>query len=85
MFEPAAGGLEQRGREFVFAVVGEAFYRLRELLFRDTQVVDQKFRAVGAGEMLARNLVVYGLGGLAAPFVGIKAIDLVLTALHIGS
>jgi len=44
-----------------------------------------KFRAVGAGEMLARNLVVYGLGGLAAPFVGIKAIDLVLTALHIGS
>jgi len=44
-----------------------------------------KFRAVGAGEMLARNLVIYGLGGLIAPFAGIKAIDMVLTVLHIGS
>jgi len=43
-----------------------------------------KFRAVSAGDMLARNLLIYGAGGLAAPFAGIKAIDLVLTALHIG-
>jgi len=39
---------------------------------------------IGAAALLRRNLLIYGVGGLAAPFVGIKAIDLVLTALHIG-
>ena len=39
-----------------------------------------KYRAVGAAALLRRNLVVYGLGGLVVPFVGIKAIDLVLAA-----
>ena len=33
--------------------------------------------------MLRRNLLVYGVGGLVAPFVGIKAIDVVLTALGV--
>jgi len=42
-----------------------------------------KFRAVGAAALLRRNLLIYGLGGIAAPFAGIKAIDMVLTALHI--
>ena len=42
-----------------------------------------KFRAGGAAEILRRNLLVYGLGGLIAPFVGIKLIDLVVTALGI--
>ena len=37
-----------------------------------------KYRAIGAGELLSRNVLVYGLGGLVAPFVGIKAIDLLL-------
>ncbi|WP_248305360.1 potassium-transporting ATPase subunit KdpB [Devosia sp. 1566] len=40
-----------------------------------------KYRAVGAGALLSRNLLIYGLGGLVAPFIGIKLIDLVLTAL----
>ncbi|WGM32594.1 potassium-transporting ATPase subunit KdpB [Brevundimonas sp. NIBR11] len=40
-----------------------------------------KYRAVGAGKLLGRNLLIYGLGGLVAPFVGIKAIDLILTGL----
>lgn len=40
-----------------------------------------KYRALGAAQLLQRNLLVYGLGGLIAPFVGIKLIDLVLTAL----
>jgi K+-transporting ATPase ATPase B chain len=35
-----------------------------------------KYRAIGAGPLLARNLAVYGLGGLVAPFIGIKLIDL---------
>jgi K+-transporting ATPase ATPase B chain len=42
-----------------------------------------KFRAVGAAALLRRNLLIYGLGGIIAPFIGIKAIDVVLTALHI--
>jgi K+-transporting ATPase ATPase B chain len=42
-----------------------------------------KYRAVGAAQVLARNLLVYGAGGLIAPFVGIKIIDLTLIALHL--
>jgi K+-transporting ATPase ATPase B chain len=41
------------------------------------------YRPIGAGPLLRRNLLVYGLGGLIVPFVGIKAIDLVVTALHL--
>jgi K+-transporting ATPase ATPase B chain len=37
-----------------------------------------KYKAVGATALLRRNLLVYGLGGLIAPFVGIKAIDLLV-------
>jgi K+-transporting ATPase ATPase B chain len=40
-----------------------------------------KYRAVGAGKLLGLNLLIYGLGGLVAPFVGIKAIDLIITGL----
>ncbi|MEG2817825.1 MAG: potassium-transporting ATPase subunit KdpB [Comamonas sp.] len=39
------------------------------------------YRAVGAAVLLRRNLLIYGLGGLIVPFVGIKLIDLLLTAL----
>ena len=42
-----------------------------------------KYRAVGAGALLGRNLLIYGLGGVVAPFVGIKAIDLVVSILHL--
>jgi K+-transporting ATPase ATPase B chain len=41
------------------------------------------FRPIGAGPLLRRNLLVYGLGGIVIPFIGIKAIDLVVTALHL--
>ncbi|WP_269714184.1 potassium-transporting ATPase subunit KdpB [Caulobacter sp. NIBR2454] len=40
-----------------------------------------KYRAVGAGKLLSRNLLIYGLGGLVAPFVGIKLIDVVISML----
>ncbi len=36
-----------------------------------------------AGALLRRNLMIYGLGGIIIPFVGIKAIDLVVAALHL--
>jgi K+-transporting ATPase ATPase B chain len=42
-----------------------------------------KFRAESASMMLRRNLLLYGLGGLIAPFVGIKLIDLVISALGV--
>ena len=42
-----------------------------------------KYRAVGAAALLGRNLLVYGLGGILLPFVGIKAIDLAVSALHL--
>ena len=42
-----------------------------------------KYRAVGAAALLRRNLLIYGLGGLVVPFIGIKAIDLFLVALNL--
>jgi len=39
------------------------------------------YKPMGAGPLLARNLAVYGLGGLVAPFIGIKIIDLAVTGL----
>lgn len=39
-----------------------------------------KYREVSAGKLLSRNLLIYGLGGLAAPFIFVKLIDMLLTA-----
>ncbi len=41
------------------------------------------FRPAPASELLQRNLLIYGVGGIIAPFIGIKAIDLIVTALHL--
>ena len=41
------------------------------------------YKAIGAGPLLRRNLLIYGLGGLVVPFAGIKLIDLVVTALNL--
>ncbi len=40
-----------------------------------------KYRALSASALLQRNLLIYGLGGLIVPFIGIKIIDLIITAL----
>ena len=42
-----------------------------------------KYRPVGAAALLSRNLLVYGLGGLVAPFIGIKLVDVAVTALGV--
>jgi potassium-transporting ATPase ATP-binding subunit len=42
-----------------------------------------RYRPIGAASLLRRNLLIYGVGGIIIPFVGIKAIDLVVTALHL--
>ncbi len=41
------------------------------------------YRPIGAGPLLRRNLLIYGIGGVVIPFIGIKAIDLVVTTLHL--
>jgi len=41
-----------------------------------------RYRPVGADALLRRNLLIYGLGGLIVPFIGIKLIDLLLAAAH---
>jgi K+-transporting ATPase ATPase B chain len=41
------------------------------------------YRPIGAGPLLRRNLLIYGLGGVIIPFIGIKAIDLAVNALHL--
>jgi K+-transporting ATPase ATPase B chain len=42
-----------------------------------------RYRPLGAATVLARHLLIYGVGGLVAPFVGIKLIDMLLVALHL--
>lgn len=41
------------------------------------------YKPIGAGALLSRNLLIYGLGGVIIPFIGIKAIDVVVTTLHL--
>ena len=42
-----------------------------------------RYRPVGAAALLRRNLLIYGVGGVVAPFVGIKIVDLALTGLGV--
>ena len=42
-----------------------------------------QYRPVGASAILTRNLLIYGVGGVVIPFIGIKAIDLVVSVLHL--
>jgi K+-transporting ATPase ATPase B chain len=41
------------------------------------------YRAAPAAELLRRNLLIYGVGGIFAPFIGIKVIDVIITAIHL--
>jgi K+-transporting ATPase ATPase B chain len=42
-----------------------------------------KYRPIGAGRLLRDNLLIYGLGGIIVPFIGIKVIDVILQVLHL--
>jgi K+-transporting ATPase ATPase B chain len=42
-----------------------------------------KYRPLGAATILRRNLLLYGLGGIILPFIGIKLIDMLLVVLHL--
>jgi potassium-transporting ATPase ATP-binding subunit len=41
-----------------------------------------KYRAMNAAALLRRNLFIYGIGGIIVPFIGIKIIDVIITALR---
>ena len=40
-----------------------------------------KYRPISSGKMLARNMLIYGLGGVVTPFIGIKIIDMIIAPL----
>jgi K+-transporting ATPase ATPase B chain len=42
-----------------------------------------RYRPIGAAALLRRNLLVWGVGGIIAPFIGIKLIDIIITAVHL--
>jgi K+-transporting ATPase ATPase B chain len=42
-----------------------------------------QYRPIGAAALLRRNLLIYGLGGVIVPFIGIKIIDVMITSLHL--
>ncbi len=42
-----------------------------------------QYRPIGAGALLRRNMLIYGLGGIIIPFIGIKIIDVILQVLHL--
>jgi potassium-transporting ATPase ATP-binding subunit len=42
-----------------------------------------RYRPIGAGALLARKLWIYGVGGVIIPFIGIKAIDVLVNGLHL--
>ena len=42
-----------------------------------------QYRPVGAAALLRRNLLIYGIGGIILPFLGIKLIDLIIVVLHL--
>ena len=41
------------------------------------------YRPIGAAALLRRNILIYGAGGIIVPFIGIKALDIVVSALHL--
>ena len=42
-----------------------------------------RYRPIGASALLRRNLLIYGIGGIVVPFVGIKLIDVIITTLGV--
>lgn len=43
------------------------------------------YRPIGAGPLLARNALIYGVGGIVAPFAGIKLIDMLVNLFRLAS
>jgi len=73
-------GLESQRSAILSAVI---FNALIIVVLIPLSLRGVKFRAESAAVMLRRNLLIYGLGGIIAPFIGIKAIDILISALGV--
>jgi K+-transporting ATPase ATPase B chain len=82
---PALGGLNVMGLATPSSAILSAviFNALVIIALVPLALKGVKYRAIGANVLLRNNLLVYGLGGIIVPFIGIKMIDLLLVALHL--
>ncbi len=71
-------GLQTAGSAILSAVI---FNALVIIVLIPLALKGVKYRALSAATLLRRNLLIYGLGGLIVPFVGIKVIDMIITAI----
>ena len=53
------------------------------VFFSRSKPASRILTAMSAAAMLRRNLWVYGLGGIVAPFIGIKLIDMIIASIHL--
>jgi K+-transporting ATPase ATPase B chain len=82
---PALGGLNIMGLATPSSAILSAviFNALIIIALVPLALKGVNYRAIGANVLLRNNLLVYGLGGIIVPFIGIKIIDLLLVALHL--
>ncbi len=82
---PALGGLNIMGLATPSSAILSAviFNALVIIALVPLALKGVNYHAIGANVLLRNNLLIYGLGGILVPFVGIKLIDLILVALHL--
>ena len=82
---PALGGLNIMGLATPASAILSAviFNALVIIALVPLALKGVKYRAIGANVLLRNNLLIYGLGGIIVPFIGIKMIDMILVALHL--
>jgi K+-transporting ATPase ATPase B chain len=76
-------GLASRSSAILSAVIFNALIIVGLIPLALRGVAYRALRALGAAALLRRNALIYGLGALVVPFIGIKVIDLLLTALNL--
>ena len=82
---PALGGLNVMGLATPSSAILSAviFNALVIIALVPLALKGVNYRAIGANVLLRNNLLIYGLGGIIVPFIGIKLIDMILVALHL--
>ncbi len=82
---PALGGLNIMGLATPSSAILSAviFNALVIIALVPLALKGVNYRAIGANVLLRNNLLIYGLGGIIVPFIGIKLIDMILVALHL--
>jgi len=82
-FYPPLAGLDVMGLSSPAGAILAAtiFNALVIVLLVPLALTGVRYRAVGAGALLSRNLLVYGLGGIVVPFAGIKLVDMAISAI----